>query len=356
MKIGLMPSYNDLFDGPPPSLEDVLHNIPSCVIIAKLAMINALLNINKSTDEIQIRIFNVLLNRQEPNIRSKILSRVVKTILKGGKRETSFFSQHLSLHFIHYIFINYREGAFEDLTQEQDLNFLKGYFVITNEIEEVYKNSFDLNLPKEGEFFYKATWPTFLEQFAFNQPTNPLSGMIRGLVFLDYLNASTDYSEYLEKFVRYNKIKNYRDYIFLLVEGIKKSFSWFDLEGQRVVGFLLRASDQSKIFFDNLSISHKEYKEQFCNSKGHYSGLKEKPLLKVGTESYIVIEWGFFYNKLYEGLLYDFHKYSGLSNHPAYRRLSDIKKVIAKEVTENFLFKKIGTMHFRTKAFEIDKD
>ena len=72
--------------------------------------------------------------------------------------------------------------------------------------------------------------------------------------------------------------------------------------------FLLRQSSDYKSLFEQFEIDIKEYQLKYSDDKKNYSGLKDKPILKSNQDTYIVFNWNFITNKLYNGLVFDFYK------------------------------------------------
>jgi hypothetical protein len=66
--------------------------------------------------------------------------------------------------------------------------------------------------------------------------------------------------------------------------------------------------------FDYFSINPSEYSERYLNKKEEYSLLKSKPLFKYENQ-YYVLDWNFMPNKIYEGLIFDFHSESGIKDY-----------------------------------------
>ncbi|AFU69509.1 hypothetical protein P700755_002782 [Psychroflexus torquis ATCC 700755] len=123
--------------------------------------------------------------------------------------------------------------------------------------------------------------------------------------------------------------------------------SWNQLDSE-FPSFLINDNDLFHSLFDTFILDVEEYKLKFKNGSDSYSGLKEWPLLK-NKKKFIVLNWNFISNKLYEGLIFDFYKKSGINNNPKFKNFTNYKNLIANKVTEKRLFEKILPKYLKGK-------
>jgi hypothetical protein len=64
MEVLITPEYHNLFPGENDSLEDLLQDIPSIIVIQLIAMIDATLHVYQEDLVTQGKLFNLMLNRQ----------------------------------------------------------------------------------------------------------------------------------------------------------------------------------------------------------------------------------------------------------------------------------------------------
>lgn len=348
MRVVISVTYSEIFDGDIPNLRDLLDDIPSEVVVSILSLINSQLYLGHDL-KTQIIIFNFLTIRQSDITRNKILSR----LLRKSEKEPSieFFGLLYSTEFIHYELLNYRDFDITDTTPQQELNFLKAYFLIVEKVNARYSAVFKFNETSDVHHFQKTTWPTLIDQFEINHNINPITGMVKGLTLLNYLEFHSPYTDYVKKFLQKNQKEKSWNYILDLINLIKSSW---DTQGQntgKLYPFSFNESHGFSSLFENFSISVDNYAREYGAEKRNFSGLKSKPLFKTKEQKYIVLNWNFLSNKLYDGLLFDFFNQSGISEKLG--SFLDFKKYISEEVIEKYLFKKLISKCFEKKHIKL---
>jgi len=338
MRVVISPTYSDIFEGDVPSLNDLLKDIPSEVVITILSLINSQLYLGNSI-ETQMRIFEFLSFRQSSETKSKILSRLIKKSEKEPSIE--FFGLLYSTEFIHYELVHYRDFQIIDTTPDQELNLIKAYFLVAEMVNEKYHSAYKSNESLEAEYFQKMTWPTLIDQFEVNHNINPITGMVKGLTLLNYLEFHSPYKKYVDSFLLKNEKKKTWNYILDLINLVKSSWEAQKNNPNKLSPPAFKESYGFNSLFQNFAISIENYTKEYAHDKKNFSGLKDKPLFRLKTENYIVLNWNFLSNKLYDGLLFDFFNQSGISENKEFKSILDFKNFISNYVIEKFLFKKL---------------
>jgi hypothetical protein len=346
MQLNISIGYSDLFKGEKPSLSELLSELPSELIISILAKLNAEIYFNSNEQATQVKIFKMLLQQQSKEVRNEIFSNLAEKSRRNPNDPVYFFTTLANMEFIHYELLNYRDLELEDTTASQDLNFLKAYFLIAEQVNDKYVNTFDANKSDKANYFAISIWPTLFDQFEINQRSNPMIAMVKGLAFMNYFQFHSPYSAYVKRFLEVHNKATSWNYI-LDIAGLFKG-SWDNYSSNnKNVAFSISSTEEFKAILDLYAMDIKGYREKYLGSKSNFSGIKSKPLFKNKENSYIVLDWNLLGGKLYESLIFDFYATSGINKEEKFKKLTDFKRFVGKEVTEGYVFKKLLKGIFR---------
>ncbi|TSJ36546.1 hypothetical protein FO440_22205 [Mucilaginibacter corticis] len=351
MEMILTPEFNDLFPGENDTLEELLKDIPSLLVVQFLAMANAELYYHRSNEgPAQYKIFDLLLRRQQPETRKAIIENVNKKINRNPDAKTHFFSVIYNLEFLHYELVNYRELPDEEINQDQDLRLFKAYFLIVEKVNESIRNTLRETPVYDADYFAKTTWPSFIDQFEINSEIYPFPIMLRGAVLLNYLKYHSPYAVYVDNYLKKHGKATALNYVLdiynLLILGYKK---FKNKSPDQWASCSFAPSDGFETIFEQFDLNIKDYQAAFSAGKSNYTGIRSKPLLKLEDGSHLVLSWPFLISKMYDGLVFDFYQYSGINEDTKFRTFLDFKKHIGGEVTEKYLFQKLLGACFKNK-------
>jgi hypothetical protein len=346
MRTVISVSYSDIFEGDIPNLKVLLEEIPSEVVITILSLINSQLYLGHDL-KTQIKILDFLTFRQSEEIKNSLLSRLIKKSKKDPSIE--FFGLLYSTEFIHHELLNYRDFQIKDTTPQQELNLIKAYFVIVEQVNTKYSSAFKIPETWDTNHFQKTVWPSFIDQFEINHSINPITGMVKGITFLNYLEFHSPYSKHVKIFLQKNQKEKSWNYMLDLINLIKSSWDAQEKNPRKLYPFSFNKSQEFNSLFENFTISIENYRKEYSSGKKNFSGLKDKPLFKIREEKYLVINWNFLSNKLYDGLLFDFFHQSGILSNGNFKSFLDFKKFVSEEVVEKYLFKKLIENCFKKK-------
>jgi hypothetical protein len=342
------PSYEDIFNDNRPELDELLSDIPSNVILRILSYLDSQLFLNEEIQP-QFKLLKELLKRQTKETVINILHNygVLKANADLDDAGYSVFSRLYLKAFIHYVLINYQEKpSIKDTTPTQELNLFKAYLIISSIKNSENQNIFNSeNEEIDDDFFPTHTWPMLINQLDINLKINPIPNIIRGICLLNYLQYQSEYSKQVENFLNKKGIKNSWEYMMLLLNTVKISWEKNDVGTK---SYYFTCDNKFHTLFDSISINPNEYRDKYLNQKEEYSLLKSKPLFKY-ENIYYVLDWNFMPNKIYEGLIFDFHKESGISELKDLKTIPEFKKYIGHEITEKFVFRKILSSIFTDK-------
>lgn len=342
-----VPSYKDLFGGDIPKLEELLRDIPSVLVLELLGLINAELHLSTDTQESARQILALLLHRHPESQIKTWFDEINPVHPLTGQRKFSLFSTLHTLDFIHYELTHYRDFEFDDTTAEQEIRILKSYFLIIENRNENDAKIYDLNKDELGDFYHTHTWPMLIGQMEASNKVNPVTEAARGIVLFNYLEFHSDYGKYVKDFLEKRGHKSSWNYVLDLLNIIQTSWSKNTQGIFSKARFAISNMKGYEDLFESFTINPEDYSSKFWENHKNYSGLKEKPLLKIDENTFIVLNWHFLSGKLYEGLIFDFYYKSDISQ--KIDSFLNFKKMIGGEITEDFLFKRLLTTILKKK-------
>lgn len=333
----LTPSYEDIFDGPIPKLEDILKRTSTAILIELIAYIDAQLYPNATWNK-QVNILTHYLSRQPVNLRNEIYTKFDLFKFKNGNNEISIFSRIYLKHFLHAVLLNDNNLFADDTSPEQELEFLKAYLLIQSDQNNLATARYQVERQSSnGDFFPIHTWPILINQFDIQIIVNPIYNLIKGVCFLNYLQFHSNYSKYVTAFLNKNNKPNSWEYLMTIFGLLKKTLK--NNKGD-INNYFFNCAKELQPLFNHLTLTVDEYNRKLSCKKENFSLLKAKPIMKHG-ERYIVLDWNLLMNKIYDGLIFDFYNTSGIKTNQDFDTLPNFKKFIGNAITEKFLFQRI---------------
>jgi len=173
MKVILTPEFSDLFPGETADVGELLAGIQSKLIIQLMALINAELYSNDQGEVTQVKILNIMMTLQPPEVKMKIIGSAMEKMHGHPEQSTYFFTPSYCMNFMHYELTHFRDLPDIDLTAEQELNTFKAYFLITEQYardkkQEMPEVSFD-----DPHYFGKLMWPSLIAAAGSSVPLEP---------------------------------------------------------------------------------------------------------------------------------------------------------------------------------------
>ncbi|MEP3386642.1 MAG: hypothetical protein ABJO02_00555 [Reichenbachiella sp.] len=353
MKIGIIPTYKEVFGDDPPEFKNLIAGIPTKLIVGLVSVMNGELYLNQYDLSTHLKLLQFLLQRQSKNKQEEIYYKIAQQVRRKGLDDFSIFSTHLNLQFLHLSLLHYHEDeTFEDTTPEQELRIFKAYLVSTSLL--FGKMEIDTQTDSPLDYFRKNTWPMMIGQFMLNHPYNYFLAIAKSKCFFDALEFETEFGRYVRNFTERFQDPNSLAYIFRFVNILQLSQERD--ETKRFSPFSITSDAQSIPFFDELAIDLKKYSEFYSESKGNFTGLKEKPLYKVSEHSYVIMNWDFLARKVYDGMLFDFYNQSGISHEKRFLKFPAFKQFIGENAIEKYLFRRLIRGCFKNKHVIVEFD
>lgn len=338
MKIGTIPSYEELFGEPAPTIDSLIGHICSDDIIAYLALINAELhNADENDLTFQKDLIGKLLNHWLPEVRNDFLKQILPFIRKNNNQFDFFKSVYIT-YFIHNELLNYRKIGCETKSKEESL-ILKAYFIYAIKYGKEQIEVAEIPLATDQFFFQKLTWPFNIKQFDFNEKIDPVFQLIRMAKFLEHLYLNPNYKEKVTAYLNhYGKDKVF-NFVFDFMNIINLSYSKRK-DNSFYISIIKDTPGYSEIL-NNLSINIEDYKVKE-NLQKDYLGIRQNPLLKINNDQYIVLNWKFLLASAYVGIIFDFSRISKIP-------YNTLKNIAGEEISETKIFRGIMQTAFYKK-------
>lgn len=339
MTFSITPGYAEFFDDRP-RFEELIEGIPTKMILLYGSYINAELYNNYLDVKKQGDLF-VFLTRLFPlELRLTMLQKI-QTFAKGKKQPVIIFARIFTVEFMHRALLISNDGTEEDTTPDQEIRLLKAYLLVIDELNEsiekkVFQESDSSNPRLKCRSF---VWPMLAHQSEMNHDLSPHFQSIKLVAFLAFLAEHPIYYPYLKMYLDHIQQPAPLTYVVNLFTFLDSSFKKGGNE-KFIQRFAFIQPAQPIALLNDLSINHKEYRSQIELHK-NYKGLKEKPLYEYRPNIYFPLSYGMFFNKLYNGFVFDFYKHSGLNQEPGYDTFGNFKSKYSGEFSESKIFRTI---------------
>lgn len=331
MRFLITPEYKDLFNDDPRSIEKLIPTVPIEAIVRISCFVNVQLFLNKADSKQDLMILQVWLADQPQEVKKEILTRY--SIYKNREPNGVMFAQHHVLGFLHECIILNQDLSFfpEDyMKPEYQLLALKMYVHSLNKRDQKIKIPTD-----DPENFYRRTWSLAIGQDALNTDNHHFNTLIKSMCFFDYFQFELDHEVEVKTFLENTGCDNGKNYAYKNLNLLQQVTNSYKPDGTR--SFLFTPEKELLPLYDLLSLNLENYKRDHFDSK-NFVGLKESPVYKVsGTDIFFVVNWNFFGNKIYSGLIFDFYNRSGIKSDKKDDFINHYKPKVAKMV-ERHLF------------------
>jgi hypothetical protein len=328
MAFRLTPRYEDLIDEPIESIEAILQNIPTTVLLFTVAAMNE--RIENGMDEKGNIVFFL---RRLPTKFQEVRIKIDKFYSKNHGPISIFSKLHLCRLAIEAL--KQPNLDIRDSTPEEDWQIFRAYMVLINQYNDsqeiVLKQEFNENL----DTFNNLTWPTIAEQYQFLNSRNPTFDIVKTVALVDELlesgqeEAIKKYSEHINMPVL-DMVSN--------IYGIANHKQILDYDGWKTPSYFVRLNNTNTNVFSNLLLDIENINKE-SNFDDNYLAIKKYPLVSYDDDVLVIVNRQFLRNKIYNGFIFDFFSNSGIKQ--MFKRFDVFKSFIGKEVAEKRLFKSL---------------
>lgn len=333
--IGIYLKYSDIFeDYKECTLQSILQNTPSSIIITGISIINSCLyyyNNNRNSLDNQKILFNNLISTESEENRILLNNKLQKFLDRPYNIKSIFLPYH-NLQIIEKELLNYR-------FEENISNPIKDEIIILKAI--LYYNEF-IDIQEHEKFnssyVVEIVWNLAYRQYEFNTSKNLYTNLYLFVQFITYLNSN--YSEYLKSYFKSvfqidTTLSEYMKKLLLLLKNslFQQNQTYFNCIFQNEVS---QVNELLSFFsIDIYSFDKSDYEKK--NKSHPFKVLREKPIIKLENGNYVIINWNFVVDKLYNGFIFDFYNLSGISE--VFNSWTNYKSIIGKNFSERILFK-----------------
>jgi len=340
MQVVVTPYYKDLFPDGNDTLKELLLDIDSRLILQLIALMDAELYSKDEGQQTQSKLFNLLLVRQSEAVRAQIIQNALRRF--PANQEWHFFTRHYNLSFLHYALLHFQEGMTEELSPEQDLKVFKAYFLVAEEFGQ-QPRPVEQALPTfDNDYFAKMIWPTMADNMESNFRVHPYHIMVRGVVFLNYFQFHSDYTKYVAAYLNKHNKKTTLNYAFDIFQMLNANFESIRQNPDGFAASSFAHAEGFETLYEQFAIDPVAYQAKYRVTKENYAGIKARPLYKLNENNWLVLNWAFLSNKLYEGLVFDFYQNSGIADEAAFQQFTGFKQFIGENITEKHLLRSLA--------------
>ncbi len=243
-----------------------------------------------------------MLERQSEGVRAQIIQDAFRSFpANQGQR---FFTRHYNLSFLHYVLLHFQEVGLEELSPEHDLKLFKAYFLVAEEFGQ-QPRPIEQALPAfDDDYFAKMIWPTMADNMEINFRVHPYHIMARGVVFLNYFQFHSDYTKYVVAYLKKHNKKTTLNYAFDIFQMLNANFESIRQNPDAFAAYSFGPAAGFETLYEQFAIDPVAYQAKYRDNKENYAGIKARPLYKLNDNNWLVLNWSFLANKLYEGLVF----------------------------------------------------
>ncbi|MDR3695311.1 hypothetical protein [Mucilaginibacter sp.] len=347
MSIGLRIRYSQMFDEPRPDISSLFQDYSSRDIIGSLAMISDKLLTDGTSKKTQIELLRDISTDYQPELREKVFARAVPLIMDGYV----LFALPYIVELVNREFSNFRVLDEAELPEYEGLNMLKAIIAVSDEMTELdtllYKDTIEA-AKLGGDNLIKLLWPHLIKQFEFSNEPNAVLECYKGMAFIFYLERHPKFGSIAKSYFENLECSCGLDYLHRII-SIVTEYVKRDQNNNDNYFFNVKVSTYEPVL-EALVIDPKEIHDNPAK-QFDYRGLKEKPILKIAENHYIIPYWHYLLNAPFNGLIFSFYRNSKIGSlfNPLSKEGSHIdgqdqglgkfKGVVGKEFSEDVLFK-----------------
>lgn len=332
MMLAIFPKYQDLFPGREvPKLEEVIAKTSSKSLLKAFSFLNAKVHLQPDNLNAQEKIFWEWIGIFPEAVRNAIGRNYLtfkNSILKDG-HAVVLFSSNALLRLIDYIIRHFNDLPEKPSKDVDDEMTLLEAWLVNNAV-------FDLEIaegtkPEVGNLLgvmlvNQAAQYEFIARKDFVYQT-----LLAG-AFFTFLSGNPTLSAYLQEFLNKKKVSDYKEYLRHLIS--------IYADGYRVESFGFRVlGDEADVaaFFESLAydLTNESFADLLKQPDPDFKLLRERPLIKDEEQGYYPVHHNFFIDKIYQGLLFDFHRNTAIQKRYSF---GDFLQYLGQEFAESHLF------------------
>jgi hypothetical protein len=328
MRFGIILVYSDVFpeERQLPSMQSILGNTSTAVLIEVLCYLNCILHTKQFSAEKQLELCQKLLFRQ-PKSNTSVVSRSL-AIMKMKGHPFHVFDSYTLMKTINFALENKNNKKQDDSTVEDEWQIFKAVLLANEKLNEDFRN----DITGETDLlmrFAKLTWPNLISSVTHRQRNEFLLWIYKCIKFLDFISTNKELSIY---FCDYFKIKDPSDLTIFVKEivqfyvsvGMNKTHGHFNYRMSYKLDVVQPVLSPYCMELETLKPSEYMSKD--------FKSLRQFPIIKLNDDRFVVTNWNFILEKLGVGLVFDLFNNTELKN--KYRDFSDFKSKMGLNIWE----------------------
>lgn len=338
--------YSIIFNSEPESPAVLLADIPSKYVIGILGTWSNTLERKGDHRRTQWELLDASSVNFPIDQREAIFKRLLEYERKG--KQFSIFANRYIVEMIQREYVAFREGDVENVefdSGDVELRIFKAYCLVIDETTESDNGGLLDTMEeakKDAELgLHRMVWPYFAKQFEFASGPDYVFEAFKGMALLNFLEKSDKYSKYTKMFFNKFGKQNGVDYLGPMIRMIRDNLLHED-NGRPDDHFIQFEWDSADPWMQQLTVDAEEIASDLKKQRD-YIGMKAKPMFRFAKDRYIVPYWKYVYSSLYPGLLFVFHRESGVVNQQDF---PGMKQWIGQNFSELFLFRKLMDFSF----------
>jgi hypothetical protein len=289
--------YKAVFpDQSPEDFEYLFRQIPTESILTILGHYNALIYSQEIDSDLQFQIVKDWIKRFDYSTKMAVRDAIGKIQIEHNS--FVFYNPSSSLALIEKALTFYHPGQARDLTIDEELRIFKALLLCTQEWTDAQDLAF-----KKFDFsntlgFIESTLPILLPHEEVRKFKDFRWQIYKSILLFKFLENDESLSVFLPLFYNEFKVFDWRQYLFQLIDcyvGMLK-------DGNKSV-IQTNPGDKINEFLNRNSID-----AEFFLSKTDYISLRDKPIFRLGENKFLVYNYSFFVDKLFNSIQFDFSK------------------------------------------------
>lgn len=354
MKLSRIPCFEDFFDEKRMPVKDYLDGIPTILTLIILAFTNGKIHKAGMDSKSQFNLFNEFIADLDPKTQILLKKKMILFIDRPEDNlKTGFgvFSPELILELM-LIAVKSKNIGFNSFSSDYSpkvlLKVFKALMALRSELNHKFNEPYEnKNIEIDSlEHCQLLMWPTLLSQSATMTGSSLTSNLIKGILFLHYLNES-EYLPYLKEFLEKRGYQHHSHLILDLSSTIFRVLK--GLENER--GWLI----QHPIEKNPLPFEMRE--ENFIqNNSVSLNFIRTRPLIRMDDQNLIVADFNLFISKMYDGLIYDIYNETSFSKDYSLPRFKSIVGLFTQQIMFNRIWERIIAPDFRITKSEMENE
>lgn len=325
---------------------DLIRNIPTSLIMLMMSWMSRELHVNYQDFSKQENYLYHWLGAFEEKEKLSLIKKYIHIKTSNPLGQLTIFSNERILIFSKFCLANYCKGIVEtpininQVSKDAERRIFKAFLIISQKNDARYSSAIkNMKNYKGIEHIYSGTWPVLINQHSFEKIKSFSIESIQAYMLFKYFESSSIFSDYINEYYMSKNIRDGSHYIILILNV------YYTFVNKENVCYCLKV-DKSHLdmrsLLDGFSINYEDNPSISFENKG-YKEIREKPVFKINDDSYIILNYNLFLDKLYRGIKFDFFKYGESHNllnrfNKDFKEFKDFKSMYSDLFSEKTMF------------------